>query len=313
MSSTKVRFVWGSGGVGKSHLAIREAYQSPACLLMTLDPSYRLFDLLELTERQKIHQVDLNGHRFQLMGPQIDQLFDQLHEKQPASPQIREYYFKLVEGLHRFREYLALLQLADQVQQNRYEKIIVDTPPFQEAMGLHQSLRSLETFFNAGLVQFALKSSIIYKSLKKIIYLGRTFVGKRGMEEAFAFIQWLSQNVERFQKSSQMLGKLLRAEETEHSYVMTPESPLFQFEMTKGFFKEQPHLDFCINRSATHFKIPDQDDAFCLEMKNLQEREREVVEKIQTHFPQSKISRIPLQLMGSDSREELIHFIESGL
>lgn len=314
--SRKIEFVWGPGGVGKSHMAIREAALSnETCLLITLDPSPRIFDLMGLSRKVGIQTAVLTGspeqsYQFDVKATDAVELFKRLQERTPANETVKWYFNELVNGLQEFRDYLSLIELATDVESGDYQKVIIDTPPFHEAVGLHKSILTLREFFDRSLVQFALRKSILNVGIRKLIDITKLFVGAGAVEQTVEFLDWLSLHLDRFQKASKNLEEMVFAPQTFHKIVLTPESPHRYVEEMQHFFKQTQHLGFQINRSSWGEKLPDTSDSFVREVKNLQSLEKNLFQQLQASFPQAEISRLPYELMGDDTESELIDFIE---
>lgn len=308
-------FVWGAGGVGKSHVAIRlAAHKGRETLLYTLDPSLRLFKLLHLADTELRGEVQLADFHFQLARADKNKLFESLESKKPASPKVRLFYEQMVKGLQDFRDYLTLIQLSDELQRVDLKDLVIDTPPFHEALGLHRSMFNLRRFFEGSLVQLALKSSHsswLQGTLKRVFDLARIFSGKKSAEQIFDFIEWLTYHTERFSKSAKYLEDLVFSGSTIHTFILTPESPHRLLDQIENFFSQTKNHQFIINRSLEGFEIPSKNHPLIDELSALRSRERDLRRQLSKRFPKCEISGIPLMLMGEDTDEELLRFIRA--
>ncbi|MBN8555497.1 MAG: hypothetical protein J0L93_08635 [Deltaproteobacteria bacterium] len=314
----KIQFIWGPGGVGKSHLSILQAYQSTyaSTALFTLDPSRRLFDLLQISREKTRVDVKLKNKKFFLCGLEATQLFEELSQKSIANAKVRIFYEQMVKGLQEFREYLSLIQLSDEINKSTYERLVIDTPPLQEAFGLQRAMNNLQSFFSQSLIQFALKgqqAKILHSTMKHAFELSRVFIGKKSAERVFEFLEWLGTHADRFQKAADQLTKLSYSEETEHLFVLSPETAFVRLEDIQKLSKPFKNISFVINRSVFDEKIPDENDSFCNEMREFKNLESKLIQDLKRLFPKSEISRLPYQLMGDDTEEELIRFSESRM
>jgi anion-transporting ArsA/GET3 family ATPase len=306
-------FVWGSGGVGKTHMAIRRAALAKnRTLLITLDPSFRVYDLLGVPRDKLEAEIELGEYKFTLKRTDQNTLFEKLAARKPAHPKVKLFYDQMVKGLQDFRDYLTLIQLSDELHESDYETIVVDTPPFQEAMGLHRSLFNLRHFFEKSLVQFALKTgniSWVHSTIKKFFEVARIFSGKKAAEQIFDFIDWLTYHTDRFSLSARHLEELVYSKTTRHLFVLTPESHERLLQSIASFFEKSTSIEFALNRSASHWTIESDKDPAATEFLHSQQMEGHLVHAIETKFSSSPIERIPLMLMGEDTREELLRFI----
>jgi len=293
----KIYFVWGPGGVGKTHLAIyagtRPEDSNQARALMTLDPSNRAFELPGVPPYLTLKKIDANS------------LFEDLAKKMPTNAKVQAFYQKMVSGLREFRDYLSLIQLSDELNKSDSDLIVVDTPPLEEAVGLHRSVKNLRTFFGTYLVQIALQStrfSLVQISFKKAFEMSRFFIGKRAAETVLELIEWLTQHRERFETASHFLEQIFNSRESNHIFVLTPESPESLLAEIKTNFKETQNISFYLNQSVFEFRM---------EMPEAYERETKLISKIKKAFPKSQIQLIPLQIMGDDTEEEMTRFLRS--
>lgn len=307
----KLRFIWGPGGVGKSHVAIREAARAPGekKLLLTLDPSYRLFSLLGMKASSSLQKSPLG---FDVKATKADELFNRLHAKLPASPNVREFFTQLVEGLQRFQDYLALIELAEEIEEAHYDIIIVDTPPFAEAVGLHHSIESLSDFFQNSIIQLAQRSGWLNVAVKKLLDVAKIFAGKKAVENSLEFIDWLHLHIDRFQAASQQLQKMIYAETTSHLFVLNPESSPRVLHETKDFFQKASQFEFFLNKSVASLPLASLPEALKKEFSHKSKREEFWVKAIQGEFPKAQLRRLPLQVMGTDAQKELQDFIETN-
>lgn len=306
----QVNFIWGAGGVGKSHYAVRRLAQAPeGSLLITLDPSPRIFHLLHIEKAAEVTPFQLAGRPYFIKATDADLLFERLNQAAPANAQVKKYYFQLVQGLQEFRDYLALIQLAEDLSQQNYPCIIVDTPPFHEAVGLHHSISTLREFFEKSVVQLAVRSSFMNMGVRKVIEVSRLFMGKRAVDEALGFLDWLHLHLERFQKAAGILDEMLFSPKTTHSMVLTPETPQNYLSEVKSFFERSSQVRFIMNRSVDHYHVEGKTDSLSHEIQQMQKQQKNLEENIQSSFQDYQFKKIPFVLMGDDSLEELNKFI----
>lgn len=308
----KVVFIWGQGGVGKSHFCLREAYRESefaSTQLITLDPSLRLYDLINLEPSKT--EASILSRRFSIQRLRAQDLFDQLADKLPASSQVREFYSKMVEGLVAFRDYLALIQLTDLIQKASHNTtLIVDTPPFQDAKGLHLSMLRLKRFFESGLVQIALKTSrfsMVQMTLRKVFEVSKYFVGSKTTEAVLGLLEWMAHHQDRFQRSAQTLETLLVAPTTEHLFVMTPETSSTFLNSVLEIFPPKSRKRFVMNRSVLSFESSSSNDPFVREILHLKSLELQLRDQLER--AQISINGLEMRAMGEDSAEELADFV----
>lgn len=308
-SKTHRHFVWGCGGVGKSHVVLKLAQrqsQKGAVSVLTLDPSLRLLELLKVVPQEM--------RNFEVLPLKPEALFDEFDRLAPAQPHLKNFYLQMVKSLQQFREYLQLIQLCRFVSQSSASSVIVDTPPFQESGGLMRSMESLHSFFHQTIVQWALKTSsnpLLQFGMKKMFELTRLFVGKRASQSVFDLLTWLTHHSESFREATNHLKDLLTSDASHHHLIATPETPHDFVSKAMKYLDGAQNVELIINRSCLEYPFPDHQDSFSREMKLHIDREKKLRAEIAKSYPQIRISSLPLQLMGDDSLEEMREFLQS--
>lgn len=306
-----VQFIWGLGGVGKTHIVLSEACRIEGRpLVITLDPSQRLFPLCGL-EPQGSAVVRLNERDLHLKTTSTDHLFNELAQKSPAQPKVRILYDQMVKNLQEFRDYLSLVELADEMARANFDCILVDTPPLQESKRLDRSLEHLQTFFGTSLVQFAMKGSsmgFVKSAIQRLIKMSRLFVGEQAASAIFEFIEWLTQHADRFHNAATTLKSMMHSAQTSHILVTSPEGDI---PVVVDFFDalKTSQKRIVINRSVKHFPQLEGESIFAREMKRLQSLESELVESLHAYDSRISIEQVPLCVMGDDTKDELESFI----
>ena len=118
----------------------------------------------------------------------------------------------MVDGLKEFRNYLDLIQIGDEIDRSHCDCLIIDTPPFQEALGLLKAIKHLQRFFETSLITWALRmnhNAMVQGAIKRVFDMLRFFSGKAAASQLYDFITWLSEHSERFSRSAAALQKLL--------------------------------------------------------------------------------------------------------
>ena len=150
--------VVGAGGVGKTTLAaslgLLSARAGHDTLVMTFDPSLRLKDALGVGEdaaRDGFVEVDA-GTSGVLHASLLDArlTFDRLVERHSADEAARRrilenrYYDHLAGHLGGILEYMAVERLYEVAQSGRYQRVILDTPPTNQAIDFLKDLHKIE-------------------------------------------------------------------------------------------------------------------------------------------------------------------------
>jgi len=169
--------VVGSGGVGKTTLAaalgLCSARQGRDTLVMTFDPSLRLKDALgvgeEARERPVAVPVESDGGRAETGGVLEASLldarrtFDRLVERYAPDEEARRrilgnrYYHHLSGRLAGILEYMAVERLWEVAQEERYDQVVLDTPPTRQAIDFLEAPQRIVGFLDSGALKLALR------------------------------------------------------------------------------------------------------------------------------------------------------------
>lgn len=167
----------GTGGVGKTTvsaaLGLLAASRGKRTLVITIDPARRLADSLgvhDLPNRATpIPIPELAGMppiagELSAMMLDVESTWDQLVERF-ASPEAAQrilgnrYYRKLTEGISGSQEYSAMLRLLDVVEDDRYDLVVVDTPPARNALEFLEAPRRLGDVLEEGVLGWLVSPS----------------------------------------------------------------------------------------------------------------------------------------------------------
>ncbi len=164
----------GSGGVGKTTtaaaLALAAAQQGQRAVVLTIDPARRLADAMGLTDHEDSHGLGNEARRIEgdwsgeLWASMLDpsETFDgliRLHaETEEQANRILEnrLYRNLTESLSGTNEYMAAERLRDLHLDDRFDVVIVDTPPSKHAFDFIDSPGRLTRFFDHRLYRSVL-------------------------------------------------------------------------------------------------------------------------------------------------------------
>jgi anion-transporting ArsA/GET3 family ATPase len=161
----RVFLVGGPGGVGKTTLsaalgvaAVRAGYKT---LVLTVDPAQRLAQALGLGKfSQSVEEVSIDGFPLHVSQLNTQRYLDTLIARLARSSQQYErilanpLYKTMVENLSGTTEYAAMECLYEFSKNDEYEKIIVDTPPTQNAVDLLSAPQRLADFMDTSVLRW---------------------------------------------------------------------------------------------------------------------------------------------------------------
>jgi anion-transporting ArsA/GET3 family ATPase len=162
--------VVGAGGVGKTTLAaalgLRAAERGRSSLVMTFDPSLRLKDALgvgdEARDAETPVPIDGSGS---LAASLLDarRTFDRLILRYAPDEAARRrilsnrFYDQLSGNLAGVLEYMASERLFEVATAERYDRVILDTPPTRQALDFLGAPERIVSFLDSGALRIALK------------------------------------------------------------------------------------------------------------------------------------------------------------
>jgi len=162
--------VVGSGGVGKTtlaaSLALMAARRGRDTLVMTFDPSLRLKDALGIGEEARDREVRVDADTpGSLHGSLLDakQTFDRLVLRYApdgaASERIlhNRFYEHLAGNLTGILEYMAVERLYEVAAEQRYDTVVLDTPPTRQALDFLEAPERIVSFLDSGAIKLALR------------------------------------------------------------------------------------------------------------------------------------------------------------
>ncbi len=162
--------VVGSGGVGKTTLAaalgLLSADTGRDTLVMTFDPSLRLKDTLGVGEAARDREVDVSsGTPGRLAASLLDarETFDRLVRRhapdEAAARRILDnrFYQHLAGNLAGILEYMAVERLFEVAAEDRYARVVLDTPPTRQALDFLEAPERIVGFLDSGALKLALR------------------------------------------------------------------------------------------------------------------------------------------------------------
>lgn len=151
----------GTGGVGKTSLslavALLAAQSGRRVAAVTVDPSQRLFRILNPDASTSVLPFDLNWPEFQsplsVYPVDVEKTFNEF-----ITTQLGETFFKVIaenkiyrqisKNLRETHNFAALYQMYNLLQDSRYDLIVLDTPPCHQVLEFFQAPERLSEFFS---------------------------------------------------------------------------------------------------------------------------------------------------------------------
>jgi anion-transporting ArsA/GET3 family ATPase len=174
LDGRRVIVVCGAGGVGKTTiaaaLALQAAMRGRRVLVCTIDPSRRLatsLGLSQLSEKPRLLPLERLGvaARGSLYAMTLDtkRTFDALVERFAGSDEARRrildnrFYQQVSDALAGTHEYMAMEKLLELHADERFELVVLDTPPTRHALDFLEAPDRMMSFLDTSILRFFLK------------------------------------------------------------------------------------------------------------------------------------------------------------
>lgn len=233
----------GSGGVGKTTtaaaLAVHGAEQGRRTMVMTIDPARRLADALGLRSLgNEARRVRIGGGSLDAMMLDQKGAWDKLVERYAPSPEVRQrilgnrFYQHLSGSFAGSQEYMAIEQLAELHASDRYDLIVVDTPPTRHALDFLDAPRRIAAFLDRQVIRWFVKPyfsagwstlRLVNRAAGSLLRRLEDATGVSALVEISDFFNAMSGLFEGFEARVQSVDKLLRSKQTAFVVVTSPE------------------------------------------------------------------------------------------
>ena len=207
----------GTGGVGKTSLslatAIEAAQRGKRVAALTVDPSKRLTSLLgldaDLHSWETLQLSDGNSLDIYHINPsELFQEFVKSHLKSDLYEKLlnSRIYQQISTGLRETHNFASIYKMVQVCQQDRYDFVVLDTPPCHQVVDFFASPTRLQSFFqgNAAPVDDSWLSWLQKGSARMAEGVLRPLVGADFVDEMghfFSAITGLSQDVQATSKN----------------------------------------------------------------------------------------------------------------
>jgi anion-transporting ArsA/GET3 family ATPase len=230
----------GSGGVGKTTssaaIAAGMAARGKKVAVLTIDPAKRLADSLGLPELgNEERQVDpelfaaagveTNGGELWAMMLDAKATFDELVRRHAPDEETRDrilanrIYQQLSAALAGSQEYMAMEKLFELHAENRYDLLVLDTPPTRSALDFLEAPRRLMQFIEGRALQVFMRPTgfgmrVFGRGTSVMFSVMRRVTGVEVLEDLSEFFQAFSGMVGGFRERAKRVSELLAHPET---------------------------------------------------------------------------------------------------
>jgi anion-transporting ArsA/GET3 family ATPase len=248
LEGKKVCICAGSGGVGKTTtsaaIAAGMAARGKKVAVLTIDPAKRLADSLGLPELGNVERrVDTtaleNGGgegSDELWAMMLDAkaTFDEVIAKHAPDEETRDrilenrIYKQLSNALAGSQEYMAMERLFELHQEDRYDLLVLDTPPTRNALDFLDAPRRLTQFIEGRSLQVFMRPTglgmkLFGRGTSMMFSILRRLTGVDLLEDISEFFQAFSGMVGGFQERAKRVNELLADRHTAFLVVCGPQ------------------------------------------------------------------------------------------
>jgi anion-transporting ArsA/GET3 family ATPase len=244
---TQVIVCTGSGGVGKTTtaaaLALRAAERGRKVVVLTIDPARRLaqsmgIEKLDNTPRPVPGIDSANGGSLDAMMLDMKRTFDEVVEAQ-ASPEKAQailtnpFYVTLSSSFAGTQEYMAMEKLGqlrqDARRTDRWDLIVVDTPPARSALDFLDAPERLSGFLDGRFIRLLLvpakgPARLMTAGVGAVTNTMAKIVGAQVLKDLQMFVAAFDTLFGGFRNRAQQTYELLQTAETAFVVVAAPEA-----------------------------------------------------------------------------------------
>ncbi|MBI4926021.1 MAG: ArsA family ATPase [Bdellovibrio sp.] len=312
-------------------LGIRAALTGKNTIVITIDPAKRLATALgldisvnaptDLTPLlvKTIHPPVLGYGSFHALMPNTRQTFEtfllslsnnaEFSKKLMQNP-IFQIFTRDFSGAN---EYMALEKLYEIFISNKYDIIILDTPPSRNMLSFLNAPELLNRFFEEKLIRYLLLPShkLFSSSMRKVLSLLEKLTGSAFTTHLFDFASSIFQIRAEFQTNLKNILELLRSEKTTFFLVTSPGAQN-TLELEHFIQSLQQHRfswdGIALNRSLSYLLVSGGPLGKSLEIiQMLQNKEKTMLLEIQKKLQPKSIMIVPELARDVHSLEDLYH------
>lgn len=297
LRDSKVVIVAGSGGVGKTTIAaalglVAADVAHKKVLVLTVDPAKRLADALGLVglssngTRVSGSDIDVSvGHhvRGEFYAAMLDaksswdELVDRHAPDETTKTKIltNPIYQNISSRFVQSHDYIAMETLYELYRSNKYDLIVVDTPPSRHAIDFLDAPAKMAEFFSSKLLRWLTlpaRNKLLMGAFKPFYQVADKILGAQFLTDVAEFFLLFQSMYGGFVTRAESVAKVLGDSQTSFVVVSSPERPPMQEAEYFISALEARHLhlgQMVVNRTLpAYFRDP----ATILAAHNLQDR-----------------------------------------
>src|ERR1700754_4608813 len=269
-TSNRVVVCCGAGGVGKTTtaaaMALRAAEIGRMVVVLTIDPARRLAQALGIADLGNTPQrVALNSdskgelHAMMLdMRRTFDEMVTQYSGPERAEAILENQFYQTVAtSLSGTQEYMAMEKLGQLLAQDKWDLVVVDTPPSRNALDFLDAPKRLGSFMDSRLWRMLLAPGrgigrLVTGAVGLAMKALSTVLGSQMLSDAAAFVQMLDATFGGFREKADRTYELLKRRGTQFVVVSGAEPGALRgaaFFVGRVFEGNMPLAGLILNRT----------------------------------------------------------------
>lgn len=240
-TSNRVVVCCGAGGVGKTTIsaaiALRAAEYGRTVVVLTIDPAKRLAQALGIdalgNSPQRVPLAPEVPGELSAMMLDMRRTFDEMviEYSGPQRAQAilnNQFYQTVATSLAGTQEYMAMEKLGQLISQDRWDLVVVDTPPSRNALDFLDAPQRLGSFMDSRLWRLLLApgrgiGKLVTSAVGLAMKALSTIIGSQMLADASAFVQSLDATFGGFREKADRTYALLKRRGTQFVVVSGPE------------------------------------------------------------------------------------------
>jgi anion-transporting ArsA/GET3 family ATPase len=240
-TANRVVVCCGAGGVGKTTtaaaMALRAAEYGRTVVVLTIDPAKRLAQALGIQDLGNSPQrvplaPEVTGQLYAMMLD-MRRTFDEMvvqYSGQDRAQAIldNQFYQTVATSLAGTQEYMAMEKLGQLLGEERWDLVVVDTPPSRNALDFLDAPKRLGSFMDSRLWRLLLGSGrgigrLVTGAVGLAMRAMSTILGSQMLSDAAAFVQSLDATFGGFREKADRTYALLKRQGTQFVVVSAAE------------------------------------------------------------------------------------------
>ncbi|WP_445167387.1 ArsA family ATPase [Mycolicibacterium sp. Dal123E01] len=239
--SNRVVVCCGAGGVGKTTtaaaMALRAAEYGRAVVVLTIDPAKRLAQALGIKELgntpQRVPLAPEVSGELHAMMLDMRRTFDEMVVEYSGNDRAQaildnQFYQTVATSLAGTQEYMAMEKLGQLLAEDRWDLVVVDTPPSRNALDFLDAPKRLGSFMDGRLWRLLLApgrgfgrlvTGVVGLAMKAM----STILGSQMLSDASEFVQSLDSTFGGFREKADRTYELLKRRGTQFVVVSAAE------------------------------------------------------------------------------------------